>query len=411
MLVVKKRNGDSAVFNPEKIKLAVSKAMSRTDYVDETVLDYVVDYVRNRIDTDEVTVDDIHILVENGLMDMKAFDVAREYVTYRKEHMPDIFRARVNYKPFEYPGLAQYVDAIQHSYWVVSEYNFTSDIQDFKVNLSDVERECVKRAMLAISQVEVAVKTFWSKVGDRLPKPELQEVGAVFSESEVRHSRAYSHLLEILGLNTDFEKVLNVPAIRKRVEYAQKALDKSKTESNRDYLESILLFSLFIENVSLFSQFLIISQMNKESGVLKGISNVIAATSLEEVTHNNFGCALVNEIRKEHPEWFDDDMNERLTQMVWQAFEAEKNIVDWIFEYGELPYLSKKEVYEYIKNRFNMGLTQAGFNKVFLIEDGSLDRVRWFDVQNNSTTHTDFFAKRSVNYTKFSKSFDEDDLF
>lgn len=411
MLVVKKRNGDSAVFNPEKIKLAVSKAMSRTDYVDETVLDYVVDYVRNRIDTDEVTVDDIHILVENGLMDMKAFDVAREYVTYRKEHMPDIFRARVNYKPFEYPGLAQYVDAIQHSYWVVSEYNFTSDIQDFKVNLSDVERECVKRAMLAISQVEVAVKTFWSKVGDRLPKPELQEVGAVFSESEVRHSRAYSHLLEILGLNTDFEKVLNVPAIRKRVEYAQKALDKSKTESNRDYLESILLFSLFIENVSLFSQFLIISQMNKESGVLKGISNVIAATSLEEVTHNNFGCALVNEIRKEHPEWFDDGMNERLTQMVWQAFEAEKNIVDWIFEYGELPYLSKKEVYEYIKNRFNMGLTQAGFNKVFLIEDGSLDRVRWFDVQNNSTTHTDFFAKRSVNYTKFSKSFDEDDLF
>ena len=411
MLVVKKRNGDSAVFNPEKIKLAVSKAMSRTDYVDETVLDYVVDYVRNRIDTDEVTVDDIHILVENGLMDMKAFDVAREYVTYRKEHMPDIFRARVNYKPFEYPSLAQYVDAIQHSYWVVSEYNFTSDIQDFKVNLSDVERECVKRAMLAISQVEVAVKTFWSKVGDRLPKPELQEVGAVFSESEVRHSRAYSHLLEILGLNTDFEKVLNVPAIRKRVEYAQKALDKSKTESNRDYLESILLFSLFIENVSLFSQFLIISQMNKESGVLKGISNVIAATSLEEVTHNNFGCALVNEIRKEHPEWFDDDMNERLTQMVWQAFEAEKNIVDWIFEYGELPYLSKKEVYEYIKNRFNMGLTQAGFNKVFLIEDGSLDRVRWFDVQNNSTTHTDFFAKRSVNYTKFSKSFDEDDLF
>lgn len=411
MLTVKKRNGDLVDFNSEKIRSAVSKAMSRTNYTDKAVLDYVVDYVRSRIDTVEVTVDDIHILVENGLMDMKAFDVAREYVTYRKEHMPDIFRARVNYKPFEYPHLAQYVDAIQHSYWVVSEYNFTSDIQDFKVNLSDAERECVRRAMLAISQVEVAVKTFWSKVGDRLPKPELQEVGAVFSESEVRHSRAYSHLLEILGLNADFEKVLDVPAIRKRVEYAQKALDKSKTESNRDYLESILLFSLFIENVSLFSQFLIISQMNKESGVLKGISNVIAATSLEEVTHNNFGCALVNEIRKEHPEWFDDEMNEHLTQMVWQAFEAEKNIVDWIFEHGELPYLSKKEVYEYIKNRFNMGLTQAGFNKVFLIEDGSLDRVRWFDVQNNSTTHTDFFAKRSVNYTKFSKSFDEDDLF
>lgn len=409
---VEKRDNTVVEFDADKIKSAVIKAMSRTDCSDESLPNIVVEFVLSHLSEKEVPhVDLIHELVEDGLMNSKAFNVAREYITYRKEHMPDIFRPRVAYKPFEYPRLAEYVDAIQQSYWIVTEYNFTGDIQDFKSILDSKEREAVRRCMLAISQVEVAVKNFWVKIGDRLPKPEIQEVGAVFGDSEVRHSRAYSHLLEVLGLNSEFEKVLEVPAIKKRVDYAQKALAKSKTDSDRDYLESILLFTLFIENVSLFSQFLIISQMNKEKAVLKGMSNVISATSLEEQLHNNFGCDIVNTIRKEHPEWFTEELNERVKELVLEAFEAEKGIIQWIFESGNLDYLTEEETIEYIKNRFNTGLTQAGFSEVFDINEELLKRVSWFDLQNKSTMQTDFFSKRPVNYTKFSKSFSEDELF
>ncbi len=411
-MFVEKRDGNIVEFDGAKIKGAVGKAMSRTNMRDESLQNIVLDFVLSHIGTGEVPhVNYVHELVEDGLMDAKAFSVAREYITHRKDHMPDIFRPRTAYKPFEYPALAEYVDAIQHSYWVVTEFNFTSDVQDFKSVLEPKEREAVRRCMLAISQVEVAVKNFWVKVGDRLPKPEIQEVGAVFGDSEVRHSRAYSHLLEVLGLNSEFEKVLEVPAIKKRVDYAQKALAKSKTDSNRDYIESVLLFSLFIENVSLFSQFLIISQMNKEKSALSGMSNVIAATSLEEQIHNNFGCDIVNIIRKESPEWFTEELNDRIAGLVIEAFEAEKEIIEWIFEEGDFSYLTKEETIEYIKKRFNKGLTQAGFDEVFDIDDGLLERVTWFDVQNSTTMHTDFFAKRSVNYTKFNCSFEEDDLF
>lgn len=409
---VEKRNGNVVEFSMEKVEAAVEKARRRTDNIDKSLKHTVSKFVMSHVGGFEIPhVNEIHELVEDGLMDAKAFSVAREYITYRDKNMPDIFRPRTAYKPFEYPHLAGYVDAIQQSYWIVSEYNFSSDVQDFKAVLLPHEREAVRRCMLAISQVEVAVKTFWGKVGDRLPKPEIQEVGAVFSESEVRHSRAYSHLLEVLGLNDEFDKVLEVPAIKKRVDYAQKALAKSKTDSDQDYLESVLLFTLFIENVSLFSQFLIISTMNKEKAVLKGMSNVISATSLEELTHNDFGCAIVNEIRKEHPEWFTDELEERIQRLVWQAFEAERSIVGWIFEEGEFDYLKKASVIEYIKNRFNMGLEQAGFNKVFPVNEDLLEETLWFDLQNTSTMHSDFFAKKPVNYTKFSKSFDADELF
>src|SRR4051812_29389852 len=112
-----------------------------------------------------------------------------------------IFDKRLAFKPFEYPEILKYKDAINHSYWLVSEWNFVSDIQDFRVCLSDKERNAIKNALLAISQIEVSVKKFWGKLGDRFPKSEFDQVGITFGESEVRHADAYSHLLQVLDLN------------------------------------------------------------------------------------------------------------------------------------------------------------------------------------------------------------------
>lgn len=412
MLVIK-RNGDVEQFNAEKIKIAVGKAMSRTDESDDKLQDKVVRYVnKNMGSLEEIAVDDLHKLVEDGIMNSKAFDVAREYVTYRKAHQPDIFKPRLAYRPYEYPSFYKYVDAMQQSYWIASEYDYTSSIHDYHTNLSPQEKEAVKRCMLAISQVEVSVKKFWSRIGDRLPKPELEEVGTSFGESELRHSAFYAKLLDLLGLNDEFKTILEVPAIKKRVAYATKSMSRSKTDSNRDYMESVLLFSLFIENVSLFSQFLVISQINKQpGGKLSGMANGVGASSLEEQLHAQFGAELINTIRKENPSWFDQDLQDRVTEMVDEAYEAEVAIIDWIFEEGDLPYLTKPQVVEYIKKRFNMGLVDAGFDSHFELDESLLEVSNWFDVQNKSTSHTDFFAQRSINYTKFDSSFDEDSLF
>ena len=61
-----------------------------------------------------------------------------------------LLQERVVYKPFEYPELYAYVPAIRHSYWIHTEFNFTSDIQDFKTHLSEVEKNAIKNTMLAI---------------------------------------------------------------------------------------------------------------------------------------------------------------------------------------------------------------------------------------------------------------------
>lgn len=737
---VRKRNGDSVDFDIEKIKSAVSKAHSRTNEDIEKLEDKVARYVKKHLPEQEsITVDEIHKLVENGIMNSKAFDTAREYVTYRKEHEPDIFRERKNYKPFEYPHLKEYMDAIHRSFWVVDEFSLTSDIQEYHVDLTEHEKQVIQRTMLAISQIEARfVKTFWGRVYDRLPKPEIADVGATFSDSEChiegtevltpkgwvdfkdinvgdqvmqydpktekttvtdvkhvvneeykgkihtasknklefhvtpnhrfaykarkdgiikekmagdinvwhsniklptttsldgvhdeltykerlyiaiqadgterfwrntegkrinrglssnchtydislikdrkiqrlidildnvgftyrrykdsdrghakfevdvpidempyslktfdwvdltdknveycenfiqelvewdgcrlphkkdgkmrysttvkacadivqmigtmagyntrintyvdnrketfkdcytvsfvtqppwvgtnmksevydyegtihcvtvdsgyiitryndtvlisgnsRHATSYSQLLEYLGMNEIFERLDDFDCLRKRQEYL-KAFVSPKDASNKEYTKSILMFSMFIENVSLFSQFLIMSSFDKYRNQLTGISNIVQSTSADESVHALFGAELINIIRQENPEWFDDELIEETHEACRVSMKAESDIVDWIFESGDLEFITAEEVKDYLRWRFNQSMEMIDYPDVFEVRDSTKDKFQWFEMQVNSTTNPDFFARRNVNYTKVNKSFDKDELF
>src|SRR5690625_392100 len=134
----------------------------------------------------DITVADVQDAVESVLLDSEYKETAKSYILYRAQRdqarKPDIFIHRLNLKPYEYPQLIEYKEAIQHSYWIHTEFNYTSDIQDFKINVSDAERNAIKNAMLAIAQVEVYVKTFWGDLYHRLPKPEVGSVGYTFAE-------------------------------------------------------------------------------------------------------------------------------------------------------------------------------------------------------------------------------------
>jgi ribonucleoside-diphosphate reductase beta chain len=323
----------------------------------------------------------------------------------------NIFMPRVNILPYEYPQLLEYKDAIRHSYWIDTEFNFTEDIQDFKVTISDQERDVIKKTMLAIAQIEVNVKTFWGDLYKRMPITEVGDVGFTFAESEVRHKDAYARLLRILGLEEEFQSVVEVPAIEGRIKYLKKYLDGTRSRDDKMYTKSVLLFSLFIEHVSLFSQFLIMMSFNKEKNVLKGISNVVEATSKEEEIHGNFGAELINIIKKENPEWFDEEFDQLIYSACNKAYTAECGILDWIFEQGELEFLSKETIQHFIMNRFNNSLKKIGMQPLFDVNTKLLVSTKWFDIEITATKEGDFFYKKQVDYNKKSKSITIDDLF
>jgi len=323
----------------------------------------------------------------------------------------DIFTERAHLKPYEYGEFRDYTDAIRNSYWVHTEFNFSGDVQDFRVDTTETERSIIRKTMLAIAQIEVKVKTFWSDIFEQMPKAEVGSVGMTFAESEVRHMDAYSHLLDILGIEDDFEEVTEVPAIKGRMEYLEDCLDGAASADRAEYARSILLFSTFVEHVSLFSQFLIMTSFDKYEKKFKGISNAVEATSKEEQIHGLFGQELVETIRAENPDLLGEQFEQDVQDACEKAYEAEMGILDWIFSAGELDFLPREHVDEFLKDRFNQSLENVDVDPIFETDDELLEETRWFDEDIMMTKDNDFFSKRSTTYNKHAQSVTADDMF
>jgi ribonucleoside-diphosphate reductase beta chain len=321
-----------------------------------------------------------------------------------------IFDEQISRKPNQYPWTKEFIDVMHQGFWTSNEFSFQSDIQEFKTKLTTQEQEIVIRTLSAIGQIEVAVKKFWAKLGDNLPHPSLTDLGYVMANVEVIHNEAYERLLSVLGLEEVFESNLKLDVIQGRVNYLRKYLHKYYKDSKKQYIYSLILFTLFIENVSLFSQFYIILWFNRFKNVLKDTGQQVDYTTKEETIHAQVGITIIQTIRNEYPELFDEELEELIYKEAKSALEAEEKIIDWILEDYKEEQVDASILKEFIKKRLNDSLKQIGFKSIFKVDKKIVEETTWFDEDIIGNSATDFFHKRPINYTKKDKAYTIEDL-
>ena len=322
-----------------------------------------------------------------------------------------IFTEQISRKPNLYPWTEQFIEAMHNGFWTDKEFSFKSDIQQFKVELTDQEREIIVRTLSAIGQIEVAVKTFWAKLGDNLPHPSLADLGYVMANTEVIHNNAYERLLDILGLEEVFEENLKLEWIQGRVNYLRKYTHKFYKDSKKQYLYALILFTLFVENVSLFSQFYIVNWFARNKNVLKDTDQQVKYTRNEENIHALVGIKIINTIREEMPELFDEELEERILHEAGEALIAESKIVDWMINGYEEEGLNADVLKGFVKNRIISSLEQIGFKAPFEVDNDALSSTMWFEEELLGNNMADFFHTRPTEYSKKNQSFSEEDLF
>ena len=300
---------------------------------------------------------------------------------------------------------------MHNGFWTDKEFSFKSDIQQFKVNLTDQEREIIIRTLSAIGQIEIAVKTFWAKLGENLPHPSLQDLGYVMANTEVIHNNAYERLISTLGLEDIFEENLKLDWIQGRVKYLKKYTHRYYKDSKKQYVYALTLFTLFVENVSLFSQFYVINWFARFKNVLKDTDQQVKYTRNEENIHAMVGAKIINTIREEYPDIFDEEFTARIISEAKEAYDAEAKIIDWMVNGIKEEGLSAATLKEFVKYRINESLKMIGLVEAFTIDKEVISSTMWFEEELLGNNMTDFFHSRPVEYSKKNQSFSEDDLF
>jgi ribonucleoside-diphosphate reductase beta chain len=271
-----------------------------------------------------------------------------------------------------------------------------SDINDWKLNLNDVEKNVIGHILKGFTQSEVFIQEYWGQmVGNWFKKPEIQMMAATFSAFESIHAVSYAYLNQSLGLE-DFEAFLHEPTAKAKIDRLIGTKGKTKEEIAR----SLAIFSAFNEGVSLFSSFAILlnfSRFNK----LKGVGQIISFSIKDESLHSDAGCWLFRVMMEEFPELLTEDLKKDIYDAARLTVELEDAFINKAFELGPIEGLDPADLKNFIRFRTNTKLNDLGLKKNWKnLDKQSLERMSWFDIMSAGVSHADFFAARVTDYAK-----------
>lgn len=304
-----------------------------------------------------------------------------------------IFDRKLHIDP-KYNFLEKYVHMMYRGFWTPAKYEKLInevDTPHFNNVLSNLDQETIRRCILAISIVEDKVKTYWSTLALDLPQTLIGDIGGLFGQSEVTHRRSYHALSE--SLNVDLDEINQHEALVGRIQYLSKYIENDpKITGKKRILKKLVLFTSLVERCSLFTQFYILMSYAWRNRGLETISALQQTTALEEATHYQFGIDIINIIKSESPNLWDEYLEELITDNIITAYNSELKLIDWFFEQGIPEHLTKEEVINFLSYNFNIVTTDLNLGIRFDFDEKLYeDKNSWFKQKVFITTEPDFF--------------------
>jgi ribonucleoside-diphosphate reductase beta chain len=310
--------------------------------------------------------------------------------------MSKLTEPRHFYKPFEYPQAFEFYKNQHRAHWLADEVPLASDLNDWRLNLNESEKNLIGNILKSFAQTEVHVNDYWSsKISQWFPKPEVVAMASSFGAFEAIHAEAYARLNDELGLD-NFQAFMEDEASRNKIE----RLLETPSETIEEKALALAIFSAFTEGVNLFSSFAILMSFQLRN-MLKGTGQIVEWSVRDESLHSTAGCWLFRTLMQESPELDTAEMRNNVTEACHLSVKLEFDFIDKAFEMGEIEGLNKEQLKNFIKARANDKMKELGYNPVYNdIDPALLKQMEWFGHLTSGKTHQDFFANRVTDYSK-----------
>lgn len=316
--------------------------------------------------------------------------------------MASLFEKRLAYKPFWYPWA---YDAFVHSeqmHWLAREVPLHDDVRDWKIVLSDKERNLLTQIFRFFTQADVDVATGY--IERYLPKFKPVEIRMMMTSIAAReavHIQAYSMLIDEIGMpEAEYSAFMQYTEMKKKHDFLFEQRDKIILGSDGgiyNLAEDIAVFSAFGEGLQLFASFVILLNFTR-FGKMKGMGQIVSWSIRDETHHVESMLRVYHQLIKEKREYIDlNILNDRICYIARHMVELEDSFIDLAYKNGEIEGLSAHEVKQYIRYIADIRLQQLNIGKVFGITKNPLP---WVDSIVFGKEHTNFFENKATDYTK-----------
>ena len=316
-------------------------------------------------------------------------------------------RADVNQLvPFKYDWAWQkYLDG-SANHWMPQEINMTADVALWKDpnGLTEDERRIVMRNLGFFSTADSLVaNNIVLSVYRHITNPECRQYLLRQALEEAIHTHAYQYVIESLGMDEGeiFNMYKEIPSVARKAAWAlpftESLADQSfKTgslEDDKTLLRNLIAFYCVLEGIFFycgFTQILSMGNRNKMTGTAEQFQYILR----DESMHVNFGIDMINQIKLENPQLWDEAMQTEARNMILQGTQLEIEYAHDTMPGGILG-MNAESMSDYLRFIANRRLTQIGLEEEF---PNATNPFPWMSEIMDLRKEKNFFETRVIEY-------------
>ena len=279
-------------------------------------------------------------------------------------------------------------------HWFPEDVPLHNDVKDWQT-MTDEEKNLLTQIFRLFTQSDVDVGAGYVDRYMRIfKKPEARMMMSSFANMESIHQHAYSLLLDTVGMpEVEYKAFAEYEAMADKHEYIN-AVKVTKGDK-KSIAKALAIYSGFTEGLQLFSSFIILLNFPR-FGKMKGMGQIITYSIRDESMHVEAMTKLFREFIQENIDLWTDDFKAEIYQACREMVDLEDRFLDLVFEQGDIPGLTKKEMQQYIRYIADRRLLQLGLKTNYNVKENPLN---WLD-DVLGVEHQNFFEGRATTYMK-----------
>ena len=307
-------------------------------------------------------------------------------------------------RPMRYPVFYDmYRDAIKNT-WTVEEVDFSIDIVDLRSRMLPAEKHLIHRLVAFFATGDSIVSNnLVLNLYKHINSPEARMYLSRQLYEEALHVQFYLTLLDtyipdVKERELAFSAIHNIPSIKTKADFCFKwidsiqSLDQIRTsDDRRKFLLNMICFACCIEGLFFFAAFAYVYFL-RSRGLLNGLASGTNWVFRDESMHMQFAFEVIETVRTENPEVFDDELNSEIVEMMDEAVACELQFAEDLLGQG-VPGMSIGDMRSYLEYVADQRLENLGLPKRF----GSKNPFGFMDLQDVQEL-SNFFERRVSAY-------------
>jgi len=310
----------------------------------------------------------------------------------------------INFTRMKYQWALNLWDTMEANTWFPKEVQMTGDAKEYKY-LSPAEKRMYD---LVLSQLifmdSLQTNNLMDNINPHITAPEINACLSRQAYEEANHSKSYAVMVESISDNTNeiYDMWKTDVQLKEKNDYIATVYKNLSGDITDEKMVLAMFANQILEGLYFYAGFAAMYALGK-SGKMLGSSQMIRFIQRDEVTHLLLFQNMINSTRKERPDLFTPELEEKVRAMFRRAVDLEASWGSYITQ-GQILGFTDAIIRQYIEHLADKRLDAVGYKPEYNVKHP----IPWVDgYASFNDQRTNFFEGNVVNYSKGSIDFDD----